>query len=241
MQTAPRRDFDKDSIQWDADHTRVQLAHAVVQAILGTGKISQSMNALDFGCGTGLLTLALQPHVKSITGVDSSAGMLDRLNEKIAANGLSNVSTQFVDFEHGKHIEGNYDLIVSSMTAHHVPDTLQLLREWHRVLKPGGRLLCRSGQRGRRIPRRQQRGRLPPGLRPRNARRALPPRGLLRHQRHDRHHRRQGNQRHVARIPHFPVECGQATALIGSLDPFHTILLLFIFLGFWRMVVTINH
>ncbi|NNM81903.1 MAG: class I SAM-dependent methyltransferase [Burkholderiales bacterium] len=136
----PRKNFDLESILWDADNTRVRLATRVAQAMLDAG-ISQEAEALDFGCGTGLLTLALQPHVRSIAGVDSSAGMLEQLKEKISANRLENVSASFVDFENGRHIEGNYDLVVSSMTAHHIPDTLALLREWHRVLRPGG-MLC---------------------------------------------------------------------------------------------------
>ncbi len=118
----------------------MRLASAVAQAMLGSGMISRETEALDFGCGTGLLTLALEPHVKSIAGVDSSTGMLEQLKEKISANRLENVSASFVDFEHGKHIMGNYDLVVSSMTAHHIPDMLQLPREWHRVLRPGGKI-----------------------------------------------------------------------------------------------------
>lgn len=140
MQNAQRKDFDKEAIRWDADNTRVRLADAVARAMLDTGMISREAEALDFGCGTGLLTLALQPHVKSIAGVDSSPGMLDQLREKISAGRLDNVSAQWVDFEHGRPIEGHYDLIVSSMTAHHIPDTLMLLREWHRVLRAGGNL-----------------------------------------------------------------------------------------------------
>ena len=34
------------------------------------------MDALDFGCGTGLVTLKLQPFIHSITGVDGSQGMI---------------------------------------------------------------------------------------------------------------------------------------------------------------------
>ncbi len=134
-----RKNFDSESILWDADNTRVRLALSVAQAMLDAG-IPHEADALDFGCGTGLLTLALQPHVKSISGVDSSTGMLEQLKEKISVNHIENVTAAFVDFENGSPVEGNYDLVVSSMTAHHIPDTLALLREWHRVLRPGGKL-----------------------------------------------------------------------------------------------------
>ena len=37
------------------------------------------MTALDFGCGTGLLSLALQPVLHRVIGIDSSSGMLEKM------------------------------------------------------------------------------------------------------------------------------------------------------------------
>jgi ubiquinone/menaquinone biosynthesis C-methylase UbiE len=135
-----RRDFDKEAAQWDANAFRVNLARDVSAAMIREVQPTQEMTALDFGCGTGLITLALQPLVKAITGADSSTGMLETLNGKIAAQKLTNVRTQHVDFEHGQHLDGSYDLIVSSMVTHHVPNTLELFQEWHKLLLPGGRV-----------------------------------------------------------------------------------------------------
>jgi ubiquinone/menaquinone biosynthesis C-methylase UbiE len=135
-----KRDFDKEAAQWDENPFRVKLAHDVAAAITREIQPTKDMKALDFGCGTGLVTLKLQPLVKAITGADNSPGMLGVLKEKIATHGLTNVDTQFVDFEKGEHATGAYDLIVSSMVAHHVPDTLALFKEWHRLLAPGGKV-----------------------------------------------------------------------------------------------------
>ncbi|MDE1891483.1 MAG: class I SAM-dependent methyltransferase [Betaproteobacteria bacterium] len=140
MQKDPRKDFNKESINWDNDNAKVHMANAIAQAMIDSGRVNKSQSALDFGCGTGLVTLAILPHVKSIVGVDSSTGMLERLDEKIKTNQLTNISTQFVDFEQGTPIEGCFDLIISSMTAHHIPDTLELLKEWHRALGPQGQI-----------------------------------------------------------------------------------------------------
>jgi ubiquinone/menaquinone biosynthesis C-methylase UbiE len=95
---------------------------------------------IDFGCGTGLLTLKLQPLVKTIIGVDSSKGMLDMLLKKIETQWLENVHTQLVDFEKGVLVKGSYHLIVSSMTLHHVPDTIALFKEWFSLLPPNGQV-----------------------------------------------------------------------------------------------------
>lgn len=140
MAQEPRKDFDKEAAQWDANPGRVKLAHDVAAAIIREVPLSKEWEALDFGCGTGLLTLKLQPFLKSITGVDSSPGMLAMLESKVATQALDNVRTRFVDFEKGAHVNGGYDLIVSSMVAHHVPDTANLLKEWFDLLHPGGRI-----------------------------------------------------------------------------------------------------
>ncbi len=140
MEQNVRRDFEKEAAQWDASPTRVRLAEDVAAAIIREMPLSKDMDALDFGCGTGLLTLKLQPLVKTITGADSSPGMLGVLKNKIEAQGLTNVRTQFVDFEKGARVEGSYDLIVSSMVMHHVPDTLALFKEWANLLRPGGKV-----------------------------------------------------------------------------------------------------
>src|SRR6185369_2926675 len=105
----------------------------VADAIIREAGPAPGMDALDFGCGTGLVTLRLQPLVGSITGADSSPGMLGVLQEKIKARGLANVRTRLVDFESGERIEGTFHLIVCSMTLHHVPETAALFRQWHEL------------------------------------------------------------------------------------------------------------
>jgi len=140
MSVQGKRDFDKEAAQWDAQSRRVKLANDVARAIIREINPSVTMDVIDFGCGTGLLTLNLQPFVKSITGLDSSQEMLGMLEKKVAAQGLSNVQTQFVDIENKRGIDGSYDLIVSNMTLHHVPDTAALFKEWFRILRPKGQL-----------------------------------------------------------------------------------------------------
>jgi ubiquinone/menaquinone biosynthesis C-methylase UbiE len=140
LKSEERRDFNKSSVQWDADMFRVNLADGVAKAIMREISLSKNMAALDFGCGTGLVTLLLQPLVGSITGADSSPGMLAVLEEKIRTQELVNIRTAYVDFEKGDRIDEKFHLIVCSMVLHHVPDTAALFRLWHEMLLPGGQL-----------------------------------------------------------------------------------------------------
>jgi 2-polyprenyl-3-methyl-5-hydroxy-6-metoxy-1,4-benzoquinol methylase len=140
MDAGEHKDFDKEAADWDAKPERIKLADDVANAIIREASPLGSVNALDFGCGTGLIMLRLQPHVKSITGVDSSNGMLEVLRGKIKSQGLGNVYAMFVPFEKGVRVQGSYNLIVSNMTLHHVPDTVSLFQQWYKLLMPGGRV-----------------------------------------------------------------------------------------------------
>lgn len=86
-----KRDLDKAASSRDEEPRRVKLAGNVAAAIIDTIHPDRTMDVLDFGCGTGLITLLLQPHVKTIIGVDSSRGMLDVLERKVRESGLENV------------------------------------------------------------------------------------------------------------------------------------------------------
>lgn len=135
-----RRDFEQVASRWDSNPTRVRIARDVGDAILHEVKPTPQMDVLDYGCGTGLLAMQLQPHAHSVCGADSSPAMVAVLQDKIATLKPGNVSTQLVDFERGAHARGEYDLIVSSMVTHHVPDTAALFKEWKRLLKPHGQI-----------------------------------------------------------------------------------------------------
>jgi len=134
-----KRDFNKAAATWDENPGRVRMAHDVAQTILLTIRPGPDMDVLDIGCGTGLLSLAIQPHVRSITAIDSSQGMLDVLDKKIAAQGLANVRTRHVDLEKDE-LPGPFDLAASSMTFHHIKDTDLLLARIAGILKPGGKI-----------------------------------------------------------------------------------------------------
>jgi len=135
-----KRDFDKEAATWDEVPARVKLANDIIAAISDEIVLTSTMDVLDFGCGTGLLTLQLQPAIRSITGVDSSRGMIDVLNAKVDTQKLSNVKTHYLDTEKGTMLEGTYHLIVSGMTLHHVREIRPLLDQFSRLLAPSGYL-----------------------------------------------------------------------------------------------------
>jgi ubiquinone/menaquinone biosynthesis C-methylase UbiE len=119
---------------------RVEMARGVAAAIAQHVPVSAETDVLDYGAGTGLVTLALQPLVRSITAADSSQGMLARLGEKIATSHIGNVKTILLDLESDPAPEQRFDLVISTMTMHHVEDTRALIRSFHEMLRTGGYL-----------------------------------------------------------------------------------------------------
>ncbi|HPO16828.1 MAG TPA: class I SAM-dependent methyltransferase [Candidatus Hydrogenedentes bacterium] len=134
-----KRNFDIEAAAWDEEPRRVQLANDLFHAINNGVVLTPSMNALDFGCGTGLVTLLLAERTGHVTGVDSSQGMLEVLNAKIQSRQIGNVMAYKADMHLGNTLEkGAYDLIVSTMTLHHIPEIMPLLEQFAKALKPGG-------------------------------------------------------------------------------------------------------
>ena len=133
-----KRNFDKEAAMWDEHPARVKLAEDVARGMIQQVMFKPDMDVLDFGCGTGLLTLRLAPLVKSITGMDTSQGMLDVLKAKITQQGQTNV---YVKPIHDRALRpDSYDAIVSSMTFHHIEHVEPLLRQLFQALKAPGHL-----------------------------------------------------------------------------------------------------
>ena len=135
-----KRDFDKEAASWDENPARVKLTEDIADVISKQIVLTSDMHALDFGCGTGLLTVRLQPLVHSIIGMDSSQGMLDIFNTKIAKLKLTNVRSQRVDLDKGDTLAGNYHLIVCNMTLHHIKEIKPLFDQFYNVMASSGYL-----------------------------------------------------------------------------------------------------
>jgi 2-polyprenyl-3-methyl-5-hydroxy-6-metoxy-1,4-benzoquinol methylase len=68
-----KKDFDKEAAVWDAKPMRVKLALDVAEAIIREIKPTQDLTVMDFGCGTGLVTLRLAPRGASGQGAATRA------------------------------------------------------------------------------------------------------------------------------------------------------------------------
>ena len=133
--------FDARASAWDANPMRQKLARDITAAMTAAGLFRQPIPAaLDFGCGTGLLTLELADRAEQVTGLDTSAGMLAELSTKIERAGLTNVEVLYADLAAGDPLPTHYDLIASAMALHHIPDPAAVLKSLWAAAKPGAHL-----------------------------------------------------------------------------------------------------
>jgi ubiquinone/menaquinone biosynthesis C-methylase UbiE len=134
-----KRDFDKEAATWETP-PRIKLANDVAGVMLKKIRLSPDMDALDFGCGTGLIAVQFAPYVRSVTGADTSKGMLDIFQNKAKGMSLDNIRIAHLNATDAGDISGQYNLITSSMTLHHVQDIQKLLQQFHQALNPGGQI-----------------------------------------------------------------------------------------------------
>ena len=137
-------DFDARARTWDDDPKKVRRAEDIAQSIARTVPLNQHMHGFEYGCGTGLVSFALAESLGDITLADSSSGMLTVLAEKIARYGQrSNGRTMRplkLDLSTEPLPPERFDIVYTAMTLHHIPDTEQVLRQLHDLLRPGGYL-----------------------------------------------------------------------------------------------------
>lgn len=132
--------FDNKARQWDDNPVFRERGFKIADAVRRAVPLNKTMHALDYGCGTGLLSFPLKDALGAILLADSSPGMLEVVNEKIAAQGVSNMTTLQLDLMADPAPEQTFDLVVTAMTLHHVPDTDRILHVFHDLLAPGGHL-----------------------------------------------------------------------------------------------------
>ena len=96
---------------------------------------------LDVATGTGAAAIAAAQIVGAtgkVMGVDLSPAMLVHARRKISVARLRNVEIYEGDAEHLDFADSAFDHVICSLGLFFMPDMVAALREWQRVLKPGG-------------------------------------------------------------------------------------------------------
>jgi ubiquinone/menaquinone biosynthesis C-methylase UbiE len=110
------------------------------KALPGSG-----LNILDVGCGTGELSLVLAEMGHNVDGIDLSEKMLARAKDKAKSSRLK-LRFSLGDAERLKFETGRYDAVVSRHVLWTLPNPDDAMKEWTRVVKPGGTVMAIDGR-----------------------------------------------------------------------------------------------
>jgi len=97
--------------------------------------------AIDLGCGTGELTLALHDHLRAreTVGIDRSASMLAD-SDRLAGDGVSFRHRDIASFPDPDGSDGSFDVIFANASLHWLDDHAGLLQRLTAALRPRGQL-----------------------------------------------------------------------------------------------------
>lgn len=123
--------------QWDLVRDELFGREFLPGALLGL--LDDTWVVGDLGCGTGLATAAIAPHVGRVIGVDASDEMLGAARTRLSS--LRNVEWRTGTLEALPIKDHTLDVAVMLLVLHHIPSPGAAITEAFRALKPSGRLL----------------------------------------------------------------------------------------------------
>ncbi|HPQ71485.1 MAG TPA: methyltransferase domain-containing protein [bacterium] len=136
-----RHFWDKFAKKYDRFMERVARDYpAIIERI--AKEIRPGDRVLEVACGTGVISLELAGHAGRIEGTDISEPMLAEARRKAGERGLSNIEFTQGDACALNFPDESFDLVVCANALHIMQLPQEALREIHRVLKPGGKLIA---------------------------------------------------------------------------------------------------
>ena len=132
--------FDDVALNWDTN-ARIQRAKILSEKISEELNNTANLYALDFGCGTGLLSFCLSDSFRGIACSDLSDKMLEVLSNKLASSDYPNIKTIPLKELYSSECNNKFDVIYSSMVFHHIVDVKAELKKLYGLLKENGSLI----------------------------------------------------------------------------------------------------
>ncbi|MFA9374475.1 MAG: class I SAM-dependent methyltransferase [Poseidonibacter sp.] len=133
--------FDEAAKTWDKKQSSIDSSNACVQNLKKHITLKDNSNILDYGCGTGFIAFALSTNENNILGMDYSIGMVEQFNKKAKELNYSNIKAVQHNMNEEELPKNQFDLVISSMTMHHIKDTNMFARKCKDALKKGA-IVC---------------------------------------------------------------------------------------------------
>ena len=139
--------IEREVVRWESaakyDAEQGEFAHifkAVADWVIENVNVDDEV--VEAGCGNGMIALPVAPHVKRLRGFDISQSMLAAGNQQAESQGIENVSFDYGDaYNLNMLANDSVDVVVCSYLFDVVERPSRILKEVHRILKPGGLIL----------------------------------------------------------------------------------------------------
>ena len=132
--------FDTLAQDWDKNPIHFNRSEAIAKALLIMADFSKYKNALEFGAGTGILSILLKDYFQEIILMDNSKEMISVLEEKLNTQQISHLKPLLYNLETQDKPELQTDVVFTQMAMHHVRDIDKILHTFYQMLNPGGLL-----------------------------------------------------------------------------------------------------
>jgi ubiquinone/menaquinone biosynthesis C-methylase UbiE len=106
------------------------------EALAEYAQLRPDERVLDVGCGAGAALAPAARIARDVVGIDISPGMLERARAVVPEAELIVGDVRRLPFG-----DDSFDVVLSALVVFFLEDPVAGLREWARVLKPGGRLV----------------------------------------------------------------------------------------------------
>lgn len=138
-----QRFWTRQAVSWDHGAGNNPGLVKLVSKVVELSDARPEDHAVDLGCGSGQVTLALAPRVASVAAIDISEKMIRLLADNAAAKGITNIDGRAIPVEQLEFEPGTVDIVVTNYALHHLRDADKpvLVRRAYGWLRPGGRLV----------------------------------------------------------------------------------------------------
>ncbi|KAF2482286.1 S-adenosyl-L-methionine-dependent methyltransferase [Neohortaea acidophila] len=151
--------FNKEAESWDSrpfvKEASRDAQKVLVEKLQSLNQQTSKAQVLEIGCGTGILSFLMAPHVERIVAIDAAQGMIDVLEKKLkASDAPKNIMPVAVLLEDPEDPQlppadpakpdgprQKFDLILSHLVLHHIPDLEAVLHTMLGCLAPSGRVM----------------------------------------------------------------------------------------------------
>lgn len=130
-----------DAVATEFDTYATPLAISLAGQALGRIDIRPGATFLDVGAGSGAMGIAAGRRGAHVVATDIAPVMIDRLRERVAAEGLDHVEAKVMDADALDFPDDTFDLAGSQNGVTLIPDVPKGVTEMARVTKPGGQVV----------------------------------------------------------------------------------------------------